>query len=218
LNPSKYEFTNNWFEHGAKIHFDLIFDKLAKPKTILEIGSFEGQSTCYFIEKISEFNQAPEIFCIDTWEGGQEHKQGKINYTEMNQAEYRFKKNIQHAIDRVKNKATVTAKKCESCAALSQLIVDKKSEYFDLVYIDASHDAADVLQDAILSFRLLKVGGIIVFDDYLWGTWGSRSNSQNNIMRCPKMGIDSFVNCFYEKIQVDPNFFAHQIVAKKITN
>jgi hypothetical protein len=33
---------------------------------------------------------------------------------------------------------------------------------------DGSHRARDVLEDAVLSWPLLKVGGIMLFDDYLW--------------------------------------------------
>ena len=39
-------------------------------------------------------------------------------------------------------------------------------EPFDLVYIDASHEAADVLADAVLAWPLLKPGGFLGFDDY----------------------------------------------------
>ena len=39
----------------------------------------------------------------------------------------------------------------------------------DFIYVDGSHQAHDVLCDAILSFKLLRVGGIVCFDDYLWG-------------------------------------------------
>jgi predicted O-methyltransferase YrrM len=39
---------------------------------------------------------------------------------------------------------------------------------FDFVYVDGSHAGRDVLEDAVLSYRLAKTGGIIVFDDYPW--------------------------------------------------
>jgi predicted O-methyltransferase YrrM len=38
-------------------------------------------------------------------------------------------------------------------------------EYFDLIYVDGSHHTDDVIVDAIKSFELLKIGGIIIFDD-----------------------------------------------------
>jgi len=39
---------------------------------------------------------------------------------------------------------------------------------FDFIYIDGDHTAEGVLQDAVLAWRLLKAGGIMAFDDYLW--------------------------------------------------
>jgi predicted O-methyltransferase YrrM len=39
---------------------------------------------------------------------------------------------------------------------------------YDFIYVDGSHQTIDVLEDAILSFQLAKVGAIIGFDDYRW--------------------------------------------------
>lgn len=37
-----------------------------------------------------------------------------------------------------------------------------------ILYIDGSHQSDDVMIDAIICFKLLKVGGIMIFDDFLW--------------------------------------------------
>ena len=39
-------------------------------------------------------------------------------------------------------------------------------ESFDFVYVDGSHMILDVLQDAAMCRRLVRRGGILVFDDY----------------------------------------------------
>ena len=39
---------------------------------------------------------------------------------------------------------------------------------FDLVYIDGSHSAKDVLLDSLLAWRLLRPGGAMIWDDYEW--------------------------------------------------
>jgi predicted O-methyltransferase YrrM len=39
---------------------------------------------------------------------------------------------------------------------------------YDLIYIDGCHLASHVQQDATLSWRLLKAGGLLIFDDYSW--------------------------------------------------
>jgi predicted O-methyltransferase YrrM len=50
-------------------------------------------------------------------------------------------------------------------------LIDEGPE-FDLIYVDGSHLGLDVLVDAALSWRLLRPGGTMVFDDYLWNDRG----------------------------------------------
>jgi hypothetical protein len=45
-----------------------------------------------------------------------------------------------------------------------------------------------VLADAVLSWPLLKNGGIMLFDDYLW-------QQDPRPEHCPRLGIDSFLRC-----------------------
>jgi hypothetical protein len=55
------------------------------------------------------------------------------------------------------------------------------------------------LLDAILSFRLLRVGGVIAFDDYLWS---EELESGRDPLRCPKPAIDAFTNLYLRKIDI----------------
>ena len=89
-----YEFTNNWFETSAKAIWSQIFNQ-TKPKKILEIGSYEGASTCFLIDTLPLYHDSFEIYAIDTWDGGVEHKEMKIN---MKLVEERFNKNTSLAI------------------------------------------------------------------------------------------------------------------------
>ena len=200
-----YEFTNNWFETSAKAIWSQIFNQ-TKPKKILEIGSYEGASTCFLIETLSLYHDSFEIYSIDTWDGGVEHKEMKIN---MKLVEERFQKNTSLAIKNSSKKIELKTIKDKSINALSQLITNQKSNYFDFIYIDGSHMASDVLSDAILSFELLKINGIIGFDDYLW-----KLPNSNNLLTNPKIAIDSFTNIFALRSAIfrTPN---HQVYLKK---
>jgi predicted O-methyltransferase YrrM len=62
-------------------------------------------------------------------------------------------------------------------------------ESFDFIYIDGSHRGKDVLTDAVMSWNLLKTGGIIAFDDYEW-------NCGTDPLHRPKAGIDAFSSVF----------------------
>eukprot|EP00619_Florenciella_sp_RCC1007_P001097 CAMPEP_0205923184 /NCGR_PEP_ID=MMETSP1325-20131115/15777_1 /ASSEMBLY_ACC=CAM_ASM_000708 /TAXON_ID=236786 /ORGANISM="Florenciella sp., Strain RCC1007" /LENGTH=134 /DNA_ID=CAMNT_0053291351 /DNA_START=5 /DNA_END=409 /DNA_ORIENTATION=+ len=61
----------------------------------------------------------------------------------------------------------VTAHASSTLPALMALLrgADER-EMFDFIYVDAGHRAVDVMADAILALRLLKVGGVLAFDDY----------------------------------------------------
>ena len=200
-----YEFTNNWFETSAKAIWSQIFNQ-TKPKKILEIGSYEGASTCFLIDTLSLYHDSFEIYVIDTWDGGVEHKEMKIN---MKLVEERFHKNTSLAIKNTSKKIELVTFKDKSINALSKLITIQKSNYFDFIYIDGSHMATDVLSDAILSFELLKINGIIGFDDYLW-----KLPNSNNLLTNPKIAIDSFTNIFALRSAIfrTPN---HQVYIKK---
>jgi len=50
--------------------------------------------------------------------------------------------------------------------------------------------------DLILSFRLLNVGGLLYLDDYFWGF------NDKTIYESPKLGIDSFVSVYKDKLRV----------------
>ncbi|HEX2816824.1 MAG TPA: class I SAM-dependent methyltransferase, partial [Phenylobacterium sp.] len=69
----------------------------------------------------------------------------------------------------------------------------------ELIYIDGSHQAPDVLTDAVLAFQLLRVGGILIFDDYLWSHEGP---GQQDFYNMPKPAVDAFVNIFQRRMTV----------------
>ena len=51
-----------------------------------------------------------------------------------------------------------------------QIFLIENRERFDLIYVDASHLALDVVVDASLSWQLLCGGGVVIFDDYRWSS------------------------------------------------
>ena len=68
---------------------------------------------------------------------------------------------------------------------------------FDVIYVDGNHDGKNVLEDAILSYRLLKSGGLMIFDDL---RWKNPNNHPCDIL--PKPAIDAFISIFQHKVTV----------------
>ena len=187
-----FEFTNTWFDEKAKPIWEHLVPQL-KPSKILEIGSYEGASACYLIETLAS-SQALEMHCIDAWQGGVEHQD-----IPMVEVEARFLSNTKIATTNARHKVDLIVHKATSDIALAQLLVEGKRNYFDFIYIDGSHQAADVICDAALAFRLLQVGGLIVFDDYLWTAEAPRDK---DLLQCPKPAIDAFINLHFDKVQI----------------
>lgn len=59
---------------------------------------------------------------------------------------------------------------------------------FDIIYVDGSHAKPDVLEDAVLSWRLLKKGGLMIFDDYPYETNRGKRDEE-----WPMPAINAFV-------------------------
>jgi predicted O-methyltransferase YrrM len=208
---SEFQFTNNWFDASARGNWDQLIP-LIKPTKILEVGSYEGASTCYLIKMLSQ-SFPLEIHCIDTWKDGVEHKTGGFVETDMSEVESRFLHNIKVATENPPNPVALFRHKGSSDIELAKLLVDKQN-YFDFIYIDGSHQAPDVLCDALLSFRLLKIGGLIAFDDYLWAEalpYGT------DPIRCPKTAIDAFTNIYCRKVKII-SALLYQLYVQKISD
>jgi len=126
--------------------------------SILEIGAYEGLSTRWFIENL--LNRGGSIDTVDTWEGSAEHHQWKMDLTGLYSA---FMHNLGDYIDA----GVCTPHRGMSRDVLPVLLGQGKR--YDFIYVDGSHAAADVMIDGVLSYLLLKDGGIIMFDDYVWG-------------------------------------------------
>ena len=69
------------------------------------------------------------------------------------------------------------------------------SQSYDIIYVDGSHAADDVLEDAVLSWRLLKDGGLLIFDDYEWSKFVSPQAR-------PKIAITAFVRCYRPELKI----------------
>lgn len=138
---------------------------------MLEIGSFEGRSTVWFLENVLTGARST-ITCIDTFRGSAEHT--GVDHDALLE---RFKRNVAPWSDRV------TVLEGESRRMLRTLGDDPR---FEAVYVDGSHETPDVLEDAVLSWPLLRDGGVMIFDDYLWRARESR----------PGPAIDAFLGVF----------------------
>jgi len=156
-----------------------------KPVNYLEIGAYEGRSVIWMLENILTHPDS-HVTAIDIFDG---------SFKE------RYYKNISVYSDKV------TTIENYSQLALREI----PFESFDIIYIDGSHAKCDVLEDAVLSWRLLKKSGIMIFDDYKYA--GCFSEEFGNQKDFPKIAIDLLVQCFDKQFEVIHNDY--QIILRR---
>jgi predicted O-methyltransferase YrrM len=197
---TKHFFTADWFSN-AIVNFEFVRSHTdQKLSSILEIGSHEGRSTCWMLENL--LAEDGIITCIDPF--------GNLSlnaYTNDDLPEQLIIQDIhKHNTDLAKlSTQTVEVMPVMSYHGLAQLIVDRRE--FDLIYVDGSHCSDAVLADATMAFGLLKSGGFMIFDDYLW-------RESLDVLDHPKMSIDAFVNMFQKHISI--GMINYQYVIQKV--
>lgn len=187
-----YWFTEDWFAQNIEVWKEILGQYVGRPNIhFLEIGSYEGMSAVWCLENVLTA-QNSDITCIDTFQGGEEHA-----LADMGKVEDRFLHNI------TPYGGKVNIYKGNSADILRSM---RKKELFHMIYIDGSHQAKDVLTDAVLSFALLKKGGLLIFDDYGWGAPYPEHHK-------PKIAISAFLECFQDQFTLVAT--GYQIAVRK---
>jgi hypothetical protein len=198
----KYKFTKEYdwwgFEHHANFEQIKKYFYSRMDLAFLEIGVCEGKTTVWLLDNVLTGSKS-KIWCIDPYIT----ENGRYNL--------------------YLHESKVILHRDTSEKILSGMLLSHRC-FFDFIYVDGDHNASVVLQDLILSWRLLKVKGIMLIDDYEMETtdpWFYKSHREFN--ECPKLkfthpriAIDAFLNIYrgqYEMI-ID----GYQIGVKKLLN
>jgi predicted O-methyltransferase YrrM len=200
------QFTSDWFTN-ALVNFDYIKTYLIKEEKsindILEIGSHEGRSTCWMLENM--LVDTGTMTCIDPFADRPVTAFSYDSIPEDRSIEQLFRANTAEV---KKPGQTLEVVANMSFPALAQLIVDKRQ--YDFIYVDGSHNADDALADAVMCFGLLRPGGVMLFDDYLW------EDGVSAYLGRPKQSIDAFVNMFYHRLKLGLVNYQLAIVKKEL--
>jgi predicted O-methyltransferase YrrM len=118
---------------------------------VLEIGSWEGRSTVFLLRQLA----LGSVTAVDTWEGSSEHA-GDPRVARIEQL---FDANVARYGKRLTKIKSTSAEFFRNYG---------QAPGFDLIHVDGSHHADDVMADATRGFALLNPGGVMILDDYLW--------------------------------------------------
>ena len=177
----KYKFTTEWFDIAIPTWTEVFVENKQRVKDVLEIGCYEGRATVWLCENVlTEPGSTYDV--VDTF-GGSLSESGMVHEKEQSKQgiltiEDNFRHNIQFFPD-----IEFTVYK-----GISQKILPQLGEKtYDLIYIDASHRADDTLVDAYFAHKLLRPGGIIIFDDFGW-----KDPKDLSPINSPELGIRMF--------------------------
>lgn len=164
----KYQITHAWYREllgsyqllvdeprAEKLHF-----KPDEPRLIVEIGVYEGASTCWWSDNFMD-HPSSRLISIDPFTGNDEYRQNREKFPTLDDIELIARTNAAKS----KNAGKIDIRKGCSWDLFPALNVELKQP-IDILYIDGEHTPNAVCRDLALYYPLLRSGGALIIDDY----------------------------------------------------
>jgi glycosyltransferase involved in cell wall biosynthesis/predicted O-methyltransferase YrrM len=196
-----YQFTCTEFGKSVAIWEQHLKQFAAMPNLrVLDVGGGDGCAACWLLDNVLTHASA-QITCINRLEITAQN-QDSIHLEVRQPDEDGFGANLAK---------TNCPQKARTIVGNPQMILRSLiSNSYDLLYIHHAFSASDVLEIILLSWGLLKVGGMMILDH------DEFNSSQKTTGKLSNVAIDAFLNIFNNKIhQVHQG---DQVFLQKITD
>ena len=176
----------NWF---LGINAPEFFERYLSAKKLdeihcLQIGAYTGDASIWLAENIL-INPKSTLTDVDTWGGSNEPAHDMLDWSEVEKTYDAKTLSYRESGRIIKKKMTSD----EFFAAT------ESQTLFDFIYIDGDHEAVPVLRDGMNAIEVLKIGGVLAFDDYYWDP------GQGPAFR-PRPAIDAVLACYSNRLSV----------------
>lgn len=171
-------FRDNWLDADNWPAF--LGPYIGQPRVrALEVGTYEGMGATWLLDNVLT-GAYSVIHCVDLFKspGG------------------RIRPDYEIYFDRNMSRHITTGRAVKYKGSSDQILRRLEYASYDIIYLDASHFADEVLEGAVLCWRLLKPGGILIFDDYRWG--GTDMSPEE----LPATGIDGFLAAYRQQYEI----------------
>lgn len=168
-----------------KVLAPLLDVQASRPVHVLEVGCYAGHSASWIARELLAHPES-RLTCVDPWSVADAIPRLADRLDEAH-AEFVAR------IDATGRARQVRVWRERSSDALPKLLENWRGA-LDYVYIDGSHEAPDVLFDSVLALELLKVGGILIWDDYQWRGGAG--------VHAPRLAIDAVLGVHQERLRV----------------
>jgi predicted O-methyltransferase YrrM len=150
-----YQAIEGWFGERDARFYTYQVERVSGPARFVEIGSWKGRSSYCMAVAIRRAGKPIDFWCVDTWEGSDEHRQldsvtGATLYEE-------FLTNTRPVREFLKPIRTTSR-------AAAARFADRS---LDFVFIDAAHDYENVLADIETWRPKVAPHGVLAGHDYL---------------------------------------------------
>jgi hypothetical protein len=143
-----------WFNRGGARPFNKHVLPLAGQKLhYLEIGVFDGDGLVWMLKNVLTHPRS-RAWAVDPW---------------LPLLPWRDAEEMEGHYQRTWRACRPYGKKVKLHRQMSSVFLRQHNippHWFDVVYIDGDHNAIPCLDDLVLTWPLLKVGGIMIIDDY----------------------------------------------------
>jgi predicted O-methyltransferase YrrM len=191
-----YEFTQNWFNKLADKNAIKKYINSENVNKILEVGSFEGQSSVFFSDKLLD-NEKSFLICVDPF-----FDSGTVDDITTLFVNKDVKNRFLSNISKSKNFNKIT----HHCNTSDDFFITNKIT-FNFIYIDGCHNPEYVKRDVNNAFKILEENGILWMDDYLYG-------NRKEHVGTPKDVIDQFLKENQGKYEII--YKGYQIAIRKL--
>lgn len=153
--------TEGWYSDHP-VFEELIRDR--RPRRLAEVGSLRGASAIHIAEMLRKHGVEGELTCVDTFLGSREHFFDNFRHEMLDAGRFHFLDEFLGNVLQAGCADLVTPFPQSSTVAARIFL--EAGRKFDFVYLDASHEYKDVLNDLREWWPLVDEGGVLVGDDF----------------------------------------------------